>query len=81
MPPNMPGRFAPAGAYDMVDVAGRYDLRDNVQLRFGIDNLFDRDPELVFPDATNGYNGRGDTNENFYDILGRRYYIGFNIQI
>ena len=78
---NNPGRFTPAGAYDMVDVAGRYDLRDNIQLRFGIDNFFDRDPELVFPDARTGYNGRGETEENFYDILGRRYYIGFNIQI
>jgi hypothetical protein len=26
-----------------------------------------------------GYDAAGDTNENFYDMLGRRWYVGFKM--
>lgn len=68
----------PTGAYDMLDFAGRFELRDRINLRFGVDNLFDRDPERTFPEATN--TATGQTNTSFYDILGRRYYLGLAMQ-
>lgn len=66
----------PTGSYDLFDFAGRYSLTDSINLRFGIDNLLDREPERVFANATN--TATGQTNRNFYDILGRRYYLGVN---
>lgn len=62
----------------MFDFAGRFELRDQMNLRFGVDNLFDREPERTFPEATN--TARGQTNTSFYDILGRRYYLGLAMQ-
>jgi outer membrane receptor protein involved in Fe transport len=68
----------PTGDYNIVDGSARYSLSDTAELRFGIDNLFDVDPEITFRE-TGRYSGAGDTNENFYDFLGRRYYIGFKV--
>ena len=68
----------PTGSYNMFDFAGRFELRDQMNLRFGVDNLFDREPERTFPEATN--TARGQTNTSFYDILGRRYYLGLAMQ-
>jgi outer membrane receptor protein involved in Fe transport len=70
--------FEPTGSYDIFDFAGRYMVADHVDLRFGVDNLFDRDPERTFPEATN--TAMGQTNASFYDILGRRYYVGLSLQ-
>jgi iron complex outermembrane receptor protein len=77
----------PTSSYDMFDVAGRYTLGDGKwDLRFGIDNLFDREPERVFPNynttagpAFSIDDGGGETASNFYDILGRRYYVGMKV--
>ena len=35
-----------AEAYDIFDLSGRYAINDQYELRFGIDNLLDEDPEL-----------------------------------
>jgi outer membrane receptor protein involved in Fe transport len=67
----------PTNGYDLVDFSGRYNVSDTINLRFGIDNLFDKEPERVFANATN--TATGQTNRNFYDILGRRYYVGVNL--
>lgn len=72
---------APTASYDMFDVAGRYDIRDNWQMRFGIDNLLDREPETTFDDIQLGLTSTGQTNPRFYDILGRRYYVGVNVRL
>ena len=58
------------------------------EVRFGIDNLFDVQPERTFMESERvnylgelgpGYSAAGDTNENFYDFLGRRWYVGFTM--
>jgi outer membrane receptor protein involved in Fe transport len=67
----------PTDPYDMFDFAGRYSFGSRWDMRFGIDNLFDKQPEVVFPDATT--TGLGSTNANQYDILGRRYYVGLKV--
>jgi len=67
----------PTDAYDMFDFAGRYSFGGKYDLRFGIDNLLDQDPEITFRDVDTS--GQGSTNANFYDILGRRYYVGFHV--
>jgi outer membrane receptor protein involved in Fe transport len=73
---NPAAPFVPTNSYDMFDFAGRVDLSARWNMRYGIDNLFDKQPERTFPDnVTSAY---GSTNAGFYDILGRRYYIGMN---
>lgn len=69
--------FTPTNAYNMFDVSGRISLR-NYRVRFGIDNVFDVDPELTFPDAEDS--GTGSTNSSIYDVLGRRFYVGVGIE-
>jgi outer membrane receptor protein involved in Fe transport len=68
----------PTGSYNMFDVSGRYRIHDNWQLRYGIDNLLDAEPERWFADADTTANGM--TNPDFYDVLGRRYYMGLSIE-
>ena len=67
----------PTSSYDRFDLFGRWSPRETIELRFGIDNLADADPEIVGanPGQTNAM---GLTNTGFYDILGRRYYLGVN---
>jgi iron complex outermembrane receptor protein len=68
----------PTNSYDIFDFSGRYAFSDTINLRVGIDNLFDAEPERTFANATN--TATGQTNRNFYDILGRRYYVGVNLK-
>jgi outer membrane receptor protein involved in Fe transport len=78
---TIPGRFTPTDAYNTFDAAGRFRLRDNMQIRFGIDNLFDVDPELTFPEPADNRPAEHQTNARFYDLLGRRFYVGMSVQL
>jgi len=80
----------PTNDYNIFDGSMRYSMGEMTELRFGVDNLFDVEPERTFPEAERhdvfpnnstgpGYDAAGDTNENFYDFLGRRWYIGFKM--
>ncbi|MEJ0039759.1 MAG: hypothetical protein WDO68_27580 [Gammaproteobacteria bacterium] len=66
--------------YDVVDLTGRWELNQSYQLRFGIENLLDKDPQITNynPSAGTAFNsGQGTTNAGYYDVLGRRYFVGF----
>jgi iron complex outermembrane receptor protein len=74
-PENPATNVLPTNAYDRFDLFGGWQIRDKIALRFGIDNLFDTDPEIV--GAEPGVdNALGSTNAGYYDVLGRRYYAG-----
>ena len=69
-------------AYDLFSLNTSYAITDNVTLRFGIDNLFDKAPPLGLVDpvtipALNDLPG-GSFDTNDYDALGRRFYFGVN---
>jgi outer membrane receptor protein involved in Fe transport len=68
----------PTDNYSIFDLSARYTTSGRSELRFGIDNLFDVPPEITFAEA-GGYTNTGRTNENFYDFLGRRWYLGFKM--
>jgi outer membrane receptor protein involved in Fe transport len=68
----------PTSPYNIFDGSARLMLSSNTELRFGIDNLFDVDPEITFAQDP-GYSNTGKTTENFYDFLGRRWYVGFKV--
>jgi iron complex outermembrane recepter protein len=68
-------------SYDIFDLAGRYTFDGNWQVRFGIDNLLDKDPPIVnLRTVDEGYTQTGITNGAFYDVLGRRFYLGMKYQ-
>lgn len=57
------------GAYSVFDLFGRWKVTGDVELRAGITNLTDRQPEVV--------GGRlGQTNGGLYDVVGRAFYAG-----
>jgi iron complex outermembrane receptor protein len=62
-------------AYDLLNLSANWSINRTITLRAGVDNLFDKDPPIVGynPNVTNA---RGATFPGFYDILGRRYYVG-----
>jgi iron complex outermembrane receptor protein len=71
-----PTETLPTGSYDRFDVTGGVTFSDKWMFRYGIDNLFDRKPEVT--DAT-PYSAGSATNTNFYDILGRSAYVGMSM--
>lgn len=71
-------------AYDLFNLNTSYAATDDISLRFGVDNLFDRAPvfgaesttaNAAFYQLTGG--GYDATN---YDTLGRRFYVGANVK-
>jgi iron complex outermembrane recepter protein len=74
-------QYTSTPSYDVFDVSGRYTFGGNWDLRFGIDNLLDKDPPVVnLRTVAEGYTQTGVTNGAFYDVLGRRYYVGMKFQ-
>ncbi|HEU4617694.1 MAG TPA: TonB-dependent receptor [Gammaproteobacteria bacterium] len=68
-------------SYDIFDASGRYTFTNKLELRFGVDNLLDVDPPIVnLRTVAEGYTQTGVTNASFYDVLGRRYYMGLRYQ-
>jgi len=68
-----------AGAYDLFSLNGTWQLFDSLQLRAGIDKLLNRQPEVVGAQA-GVTNALGQTVPGFYDLLGRRYYVGLKLK-
>ena len=78
-------RILPVASYNVLNLFGRYQINDRMEFRGGIDNLLDEEPPVVGADPgsaalglTPDYNV-GDTNASFYDVLGRRFYIGLQM--
>jgi outer membrane receptor protein involved in Fe transport len=59
----------------MFDFFGTWQATDRAMVRFGIDNLLDEDPEIV-DETPRQNNNTGNTLPNYYDVLGRRAYVG-----
>jgi outer membrane receptor protein involved in Fe transport len=86
VPNGTPGvRTLPTSGSDIFDLNGFFNLPHGLQLRAGISNLFDRAPPTTaatVPLAIGGQtivlgtSGAGTTNSSYYDVLGRRFYVG-----
>jgi len=72
--------FLGAPSYDLFNLNGSFAITKAAKLRWGIDNLFDKAPPLTEynPTATGLANSIGGNpyNAYFYDLNGRRFYIG-----
>jgi outer membrane receptor protein involved in Fe transport len=74
-------RYHETPSYDIFDASGRYTFAERWELRFGIDNLFDKAPPVVNTRTlAEGFTQTGITNPSFYDVLGRRYYLGMKMR-
>lgn len=64
------------GSYDIFDLAVRYRINHMLEVRGGIENLFDRDPNIFgrIPGVTDAV-GEPEPGGAF-DVLGRRFYLG-----
>jgi iron complex outermembrane recepter protein len=67
-------RVFPVDAYQAINVFAGYAVNDKMDLRMGVDNLLDEDPLIV--GAQPGDNNAEVTRPDYFDILGRRAYIG-----
>jgi outer membrane receptor protein involved in Fe transport len=67
-----------SGKYDIFDLSGRYAFNERYEIRFGIDNLLDKEP--LIHGRTPTASGNGLTLNQFYDVLGRRGYVGFTME-
>jgi outer membrane receptor protein involved in Fe transport len=75
-----------APSYNLFNLNGSAQVGDSVTVRFGVDNLFNKRPPLsgqnlanTQPTVTGNVPG-GAYRDEFYDILGRRLYVGANIR-
>lgn len=69
-----------APAYDMFNLSATYALLENVNLRFGVDNLFDKAPPLEEINVGNPFGLPGGSFSNQYDLVGRRFYMGASLK-
>ena len=81
---NLTDQVSPAytklRAQDYLDVATVFRVRKGLQLRFGINNVLDRQPPLIIGNTAAGdgpYNGN--TYPNWYDALGRYIFASVNV--
>lgn len=71
--------FVGAPAYDLFNLNGSFAITRDATLRWGVDNLFDKAPPLIeYNTASPLGNGVGASpfNAYFYDMNGRRFYLG-----
>jgi outer membrane receptor protein involved in Fe transport len=71
-------------AYNLFNLNGTVKVTSGLNMRWGVDNLFNKAPPIgnVFTAAnpTLGQLPGGGFNGSFYDIIGRRYYMGINMK-
>jgi iron complex outermembrane recepter protein len=71
-PANRPDRYFDAENY--FDIAATWQMRDNLRLRAGVNNVLDNDPPISASVGA-GF-GNGNTYPQVYDALGRYIFVG-----
>ncbi len=73
-----------APAYNLFNLNGSYAMTDNLNIRFGVDNLFDKAPPRTGVDTSAdtavGQLPGGSFQNLYYDTIGRRFYLGANVK-
>jgi iron complex outermembrane recepter protein len=68
-----------AGSYNVFGLVGSYTF-GKYQIRAGIDNVLDQEPEAINR-IPGGDSNTDQTNPSYYDILGRRFFVGFRANL
>jgi iron complex outermembrane receptor protein len=74
---DIPDATIPAAHY--FDLSGTWKVRDTMTLRFGVNNILDRDPKILDSNAFAASGppaGNGNTYPGTYDALGRTVFVG-----
>jgi Outer membrane cobalamin receptor protein len=71
-------RNAKLGDRHYFDLSAAYDIRENIGLRVGVNNIFDRDPPLTTTAAIED-GGNGNTYPQFYDATGRYLFAAITV--
>jgi outer membrane receptor protein involved in Fe transport len=66
-------------AYSYLDLAGTYELFEAVEVRYGINNVFDRNPPVIASGLLSSF-GNGNTYPGVYDPMGRLLYLGMTVE-
>jgi outer membrane receptor protein involved in Fe transport len=66
-------------AYSYLDLAGTYELFESVEVRWGINNVFDRNPPVIAAGLLSSF-GNGNTYPGVYDPMGRLLYLGMTVE-
>jgi iron complex outermembrane recepter protein len=68
-------------AFDYFDLATDWNVREGIDLHAGVNNVFDKNPPLVFAGiAGPSQFGNGNTFPGTYDSLGREIFVGVTIK-
>ena len=62
-----------------IDLSAIWDVRESVQLRGGVNNVFDVDPPIAGNGAGPSIQGNGNTFPGMYDALGRYWFVAAGI--
>jgi outer membrane receptor protein involved in Fe transport len=71
-----------ASSYDLFNLNGSYALSEDISIRFGVDNVFDKAPPINgVNSAASGFTLPGGViNDVLYDVNGRRFYVGAQVK-
>jgi iron complex outermembrane receptor protein len=71
------------GAYDVFNLSTSVKVTKDVSIRAGIDNLLDKAPPLfgVNSAPVAGNVAGGSYNASYYDVIGRRFFLGANFKL
>ena len=76
--------FVGSPSYDLFNLSGSFAINEAVTVRMGVDNLLDKDPPLTEYNASStglaNTIGGNPINPFFFDLVGRRYYLGANLK-
>ena len=73
--PGIPVAALEYDAEQYLDLTGTWDVTENLQLRAGINNLFDNSPPIVGDQQV-----QANTDPSQYDVLGRRFFVSGKIR-
>ena len=65
--------------YSYLDLAATWQLLESVELRAGMNNVFDRDPPMIAAGLLSSF-GNGNTYPGVYDPMGRMLYFGLTVE-
>ncbi|HEY1612875.1 MAG TPA: TonB-dependent receptor [Rhizomicrobium sp.] len=71
---------AQIGSYDYFDLAVNWTVREGVEVRGGVNNIFDIEPPVIGTSALPLPFGNGNTFPGLYDSLGRTIFVGATIK-
>jgi outer membrane receptor for ferrienterochelin and colicin len=80
-----------ADSYDVFALTGNWNITSSFAISGGVDNLLDKEPNrqgagqvFTIPVENGGgttvVNGSGSTTANYYDVLGRRYFVNVKLR-